>query len=412
METSERPSEDVLRMVAIRLGPSLAQGRLLMSELDACLADLGVGTAAKERAIEALDDAGIKVVSDRPADVQGDPTRRSCRSAELVAQPQDQPAGDAMNGRHDLLRGTPRDPLEVGRNRLAIDARLRPGQLSKRLLTADEEIGLTLLARPDGRPLESGGFGRLTGEARQAANAMMLHNMGLVHSIAQRHGGMGLEYEDLVASGVIGLLRAVEMFDPFHGHKFSTYSTHWIRQSISRSIDDTARAIRIPVHMCETVRRVSAAQRRLTADGRKPRWDELSRECGLSVEKVQEALRVAPAVVSLDTPVGNDGVTLGDLIDAPIRSEEHVELHGIFPEDLDPLLLQVDHREADVLRRRHGMAPYDEKQTLEEIGVVYGVTRERIRQIETKGLTKLRDAVGFSGSTNTRARKVKKTRQG
>jgi RNA polymerase primary sigma factor len=196
------------------------------------------------------------------------------------------------------------DLCTVARARLARDRQRPSHRLAKTILSAEEEVGLMLLARPNAEPLAPGGFSTLTGEAREAAEAMLLHNMGLIHSVAQRLGGQGLEYDDLVASGVPGLVRAIELFEPRRGLKFSTYAMHWVRQSIGRAIDDEGRLIRLPVHVCESVRQVKAAQERLTVDGRPPRWDEIARDLGMPVKKVEQLLRLAPAVVSLETPLG------------------------------------------------------------------------------------------------------------
>ena len=282
-----------------------------------------------------------------------------------------------------------RDPIDVARTRLELDRERPRHRLAKRLLTAEEEVGLTLIARPNGTPLEPGGFARLTGEAGLAGEALLLHNMGLIHSVAQRHGGQGLEHDDLVSSGVPGLVRAIELFDPGRGLKFSTYAMQWVRQSISRAVANEGRIIRLPVHVVEAIRHVKATQERLTVDGKMPRWADLADECHISVDKLKELLQLTPAVVSLDQPVGNDGISLGDLVDRPVH-EEPVEVNGLGSEDLSSLLAGLSTREADVLRRRHGLDPYDEEQTLEQIGDAHGVTRERIRQIEKKALTKLR----------------------
>lgn len=293
------------------------------------------------------------------------------------------------------------DPLDIARDRIDRDQHRRPRGLAKVILTAEEEVGLTLLARPGGVPLEAGGFASLSGEARLAAETMLLHNMGLIHSVAQTRAGQGLEYDDLVAHGVPGLVRAIELFDPALGHKFSTYAMHWIRQSIGRAIDNEGRIIRLPVHICESVRQVKAAQERLVVDGKMPSWEAIARDCHISIKKVEELLRLAPAVVSLDQPVGNDGVTLGDLLDRPVN-EAAVEIYGLTADDLADLLDELTAREEDVLRRRHGLFPYDEEHTLEEIGVVYGVTRERIRQIEKNAVTHIRVRLGLAENKEQR----------
>lgn len=287
------------------------------------------------------------------------------------------------------------DPIDAARRRLELDRSRPPRRLAKVLLKAEEEVGLTLLARPNGVQLEPGGFASLTGEAKEAADAMILHNMGLIHSVAQRLGGQGLEYDDLVASGIPGLVRAIEKFDPNRGLKFSTYAMHWIRQSIGRAIDDEGRIVRLPVYICESIRALKSAQERLTVDGRLPSWAVLAKECGITEQKVEELLRLAPAVVSLDSPVGNDGVTLGDLLDRPVARGVPVEVRGFDSGDLEALLERLTPREQDVLRRRNGLCPYDDRATLDEIGKVYGVTRERVRQIESKAMTNIRVHLGL-----------------
>ncbi|WP_299926155.1 RNA polymerase sigma factor RpoD/SigA [uncultured Nocardioides sp.] len=296
------------------------------------------------------------------------------------------------------------DPIDAARRRLKLDRSRPPRRLAKILLKPEEEVGLTLLARPDSEPLEPGGFAELSGEAKEAADAMLLHNMGLIHSVAQRLGGQGLEYDDLVASGIPGLVRAIEKFDPYRGLKFSTYAMHWVRQSIGRAIDDEGRLVRLPVYVCASIRALKSAQERLTVDGRPPSWAALAKECRITLEKVEELLRLAPAVVSLDSPVGNDGVTLGDLLDRPIAHHEPVEVRGFDADDLEVLLGDLVPREEDVLRRRHGLRPYDDKATLDEIGQVYGVTRERVRQIESKAITNIRVHLGLESPKVRRKR--------
>jgi RNA polymerase primary sigma factor len=234
---------------------------------------------------------------------------------------------------------------------------------------------------------------------REAAEAFVLHNMRLARSTAKAYVGQGLEYDDLYQSALTGLLRAVELFDPTSGYKFSTYATWWLRQAVTRAIANEGRAIRLPVHMWERVRKVGATREKLTEDGQPPRLRELADACGLDVADVVECLRLAPGVLSLETPLGDDQFTLGDLVDAQSDLPEHVEVHGLFPDDVERLLHDLKEREADVLRRRFGLPPYDESQTLEDIGQVYGVTRERIRQIEAKALERLRHTLAEEGHT-------------
>lgn len=352
------------------LAARLVGSSIKRSEIEAVLEDVGGDADLWLRVDAALREAQIDVIYDVVASAP--PARADDRVAEYAD----------------------RDPIDAGRDRIYWDKFRRPDRLAKVILTAEEEVGLTLLARPGGVPLGAGGFASLSGEARLAAETMLLHNMGLIHSVAQRRVGQGLEYDDLVAHGIPGLVRAIELFDPTLGHKFSTYAMHWIRQSIGRAIDNEGRIIRLPVHICESIRQVKAAQERLVVDGKMPSWETLSRECQIPIEKVKEFLQLAPAVVSLDKPVGNDGVTIGDLLDRPVH-EANVEVYGLTADDLTGLLDDLTVREGDVLRRRHGLLPYDEEHTLDEIGVVYGVTRERIRQIEKNAMTQIRIRLGL-----------------
>lgn len=382
MGRTSRQAEDLLGLIARRLGASLAAGRVLLSHLETCLADAGADPAARSRALAALHDAGIEVV-------------RDCPDGDILVPSGvvDSPSGSSPH----VSTSPPVDPTRAARVLLEKDREVSPRRRARRILTAEEEVGLTLIARPQGTPLPPGGFANLEGEPREAAEAMLLHNLGLAHAMAHRMGASGLEYEDLVDSAIPGLVRAVELFDPLRGLKFSTYAMAWVRQSIGRAVDDEARVIRLPVYVCEAVRKVRAAQERLTVEGKTPRHELLAEECDMPVEKVIELLRLAPAVVSLETPLGNDGLTVADLVDSAAERAEHIEVQGLFPEDIEELLMGVSAREADVLQRRFGLSPYDESQTLEDIGVVYGVTRERIRQVEAKAMDKIREALRERG---------------
>ncbi|MCM3515475.1 RNA polymerase sigma factor RpoD/SigA [Nocardioides sp. P86] len=289
------------------------------------------------------------------------------------------------------------DPVATARRRLDLDRTMSSKRLAKVILTADEEVGLTLIARPSGEPLNRGGLGLLTGQARTAAEAMVFHNIGLVHSISRGYLNQGLEYEDLVQSGMVGLFRAVELFDPASGNKFSTYATHWIRQAVTRNLANEGRLIRLPVHMWELVRKVVMTRQQLAAEGRGPSRPDLAAACGIAVAKVDQCLALAPGAFSLDMSLGEDGFTLGDVVDAQQDSPESIEIRGLFVEDVERLLGYLTEREADVVRRRYGLAPHDEIATLDEIGKVYGVTRERIRQIEAKAMTRIRERLVIEG---------------
>jgi len=290
--------------------------------------------------------------------------------------------------------GATADPVKDYLKQIGKVALLNAGQeveLAKRIeagLFADHKL------TDDGRSLGAGqsiDLERIAADGRRAKNHLVEANLRLVVSLARRYAGRGMLLLDLIQEGNLGLIRGVEKFDYTRGYKFSTYATWWIRQAITRAMADQSRTIRLPVHIGEAISTLARVQRQMLQDlGREATPEELAVQLGMTPEEVIELRQHGREPVSLHTPLGEDGSELGDLIEDShsIQPGEAVSF-TLLQEQLHSVLGTLSEREAGVVSLRYGLADGQPK-TLDEIGTLYGVSRERIRQIESRAMSKLR----------------------
>ncbi|MGD1223736.1 MULTISPECIES: RNA polymerase sigma factor [Streptomyces] len=344
-------------------------------------------TTAKKDDVELIDDEAVEETPGKPG--AEEPTEDGAQGFVLSDEDEDDApaqqvaaAGATADPVKDYLKQIGKVPLLNAEQEVELAKRIEAG-----LFAEDKLANADKLAPKLKRELEI-----IAEDGRRAKNHLLEANLRLVVSLAKRYTGRGMLFLDLIQEGNLGLIRAVEKFDYTKGYKFSTYATWWIRQAITRAMADQARTIRIPVHMVEVINKLARVQRQMLQDlGREPTPEELAKELDMTPEKVIEVQKYGREPISLHTPLGEDGDSeFGDLIE---DSEAVVPADAVsftlLQEQLHSVLDTLSEREAGVVSMRFGLTDGQPK-TLDEIGKVYGVTRERIRQIESKTMSKLR----------------------
>ncbi|MFN2593277.1 MAG: RNA polymerase sigma factor [Actinomycetota bacterium] len=378
--------------VAAIVRAAKSEGSITAADLAEKLSTLDLNADETDAVYQRLVELGVDVVEDEA--IAEEAQAESSEEEEQSAADVDEERRRARREVEMALKAPTNDPVRMYLKEI--------GRVA--LLTAQEEVSLA-------RRIESGVFATekleqnethseeehrelnwLERDGAIAKRHLVEANLRLVVSIAKRYVGRGMAFLDLIQEGNLGLIRAVEKFDYHKGYKFSTYATWWIRQAITRAIADQARTIRIPVHMVETINKLVRIQRQLLQDlGREPTADEIAHQMELSAEKVREIQKISQEPVSLETPVGEEEDShLGDFIE---DSEAVVPLERasfrLLQEQLESVLHTLSGREKAVIEMRFGLRD-GQPRTLEEVGKTFGVTRERIRQIESKTLSKLR----------------------
>ncbi|MBQ1299330.1 MAG: RNA polymerase sigma factor [Aeriscardovia sp.] len=296
----------------------------------------------------------------------------------------DKVAGASADPVKDYLKQIGRVSLLTADEERDLSERIEAGLYAQHILDTAKEGELSFEYR---RQLQWA-----ANDGKKAKDHLLEANLRLVVSLAKRYIGRGMHFLDLIQEGNLGLIRAVEKFDYTKGFKFSTYATWWIRQAITRAMADQARTIRVPVHMVEVINKLSRIQRRMLQDlGREPTTEELANELNMPIEKVEEVQKYGREPISLHTPLGEEGDSeFGDLIeDTDAISPQDAVAFSILQEEFRQVLSTLSPREAGVIKMRYGLEDGQPK-TLDDIGRIYGVTRERIRQIESKTMSKLR----------------------
>ena len=360
---SGKTNEELMTPLTNLINKGRREGVLASSEVLAALEKLDLSVEKIEQVYDTFESMGIQILSAEPG--SDDAMQEIIEDIDLVPDNiEEEPLVDPVELAAEYNLD---DPVRMYLKEI--------GQIP--LLSADEEQEL---AR------------RVVDGDQSAKNKLTEANLRLVVSIAKKYSGRGLHILDLIQEGNTGLIRAVDKFDYTKGNKFSTYATWWIRQAITRAIADQARTIRVPVHMVEVINKATRCNRKLVQElGREPTLEEIADELNLPFEKIFEANRTAADTLSLDTPVGDEeDTTIGSFVeDDNTPGPADATSNALLAEALSDILNTLTQREADVLRLRFGM--YDGKtHTLEEVGQIFGVTRERIRQIENKAIRKLR----------------------
>lgn len=346
-------------------------------------ADILPGVPAQSRVVHHPETETVPEAEPEEPPAEAIGTAEAPEAVEPPPARADTGSGPSSDLFRQYLREIGRIPLLTAAEEVELARRVEAGLFAEEKLSTTPDLDSRLALDLD----------RLVVMGRMAKRRLIEANLRLVVSVAKRYVGRGLTMLDLVQEGNLGLIRAVEKFDYARGYKFSTYATWWIRQAMSRALADQARTIRVPVHVVELINRVVRVQRRMLQErGYEPTAEEVAAQLDLPPERVGEVLRLAQEPVSLHAPVGEeDDVALGDLIEdgdaaSPVESAAFLLLR----EHLEAVLSTLGERERKVVQLRYGLAD-GRPRTLEEIGRIFGVTRERIRQIESKTLNKLRD---------------------